>query len=115
MAIAHKPVTSFRSDVLGVPVVVVVRDVAVLVVLDLPGRVGERVPDRDALAVLVPRAFDLVGGSRDPPVEALGEPTPQGGCRLNGDRAQTSYLLPIGRPRRTGGSGRSRRRRSRRS
>jgi hypothetical protein len=52
-------------------VVVVVGDVAVVVVLDISGGVGVRVPDRQTLAILVPRALDLVRGCRDAPVEPV--------------------------------------------
>src|SRR5262249_19758086 len=62
-------------------VVVVVGDVAIVVVLDVAGRVREFVPDRLALAVLVPSALDLIRGGRDAPVEALRE-LPRRGLRL---------------------------------
>src|SRR5262249_19010153 len=51
-----------QRDVLLVAVVVVVGDVAIVVVLDVAGRVREFVPDRLALAVLVPSALDLIRG-----------------------------------------------------
>jgi hypothetical protein len=60
-----------EGDVLRIPVVMVVGDVAVLVVLDLPRRMRVGVPDRDSLAVLVPGTFDLVRGGRDAPLEPV--------------------------------------------
>src|ERR1044072_9805836 len=51
----------------------VVRDVPVLVVLDIPRRVGERVPDGRALAVFIPGALDLVRGRGDAPVKPVRE------------------------------------------
>src|SRR5262249_54550158 len=62
-----------QRDVLLVAVVMVVGDVAGVVILDLPGRMGVGVPDRDALAVLVPGPLDLIGGRRDAPVEPVRE------------------------------------------
>src|SRR5262249_34014826 len=56
-----------------VPVIVVICDVAVVVVLDLARRVSERVPDRHALAVLIPGTFDLIRGRGDAPEETIGE------------------------------------------
>jgi hypothetical protein len=61
----------YQRDVLLVPVVMVVRDVPVLVVLDVPGRVGERVPDGRALAVSSQAPSDLVRGRGDAPVEPV--------------------------------------------
>jgi hypothetical protein len=71
-----------QRDVLLVPVVVVVGDVAGVVVRDLARRVGERVPDRRALAVLVPRALDLVGRRGRAPEEAFRELPGRFGLRL---------------------------------
>src|SRR5262249_19763255 len=65
--------TLHQRDVLLVPVVVVVSDVAGVIVLDVPGSVAIGIPDRQALAVLVPRALDLVRGRADAPVEAVRE------------------------------------------
>src|SRR5262249_816278 len=62
-----------QGDVLLVPVVVVVGDVAGVAVLDLARRVRVRVPDRLALAVLVPGALDLVGRRGSAPVKAVWE------------------------------------------
>jgi hypothetical protein len=42
-------------------VVVIVGDVAVVAIADLSRRVGERVPDGGATAILADGAFDLVG------------------------------------------------------
>ena len=54
----------------GLPAVVMVAsDVAGRAVADQPWRVGERVPHRRPLAVLVPRALDLVRGGGDAPPE----------------------------------------------
>src|SRR5580704_15120687 len=47
--------------------------VAGVAILDFAGGMGEAVPDGFALAVLVPRAFDLVRGGGGAPEEALGE------------------------------------------
>src|SRR5262249_37657101 len=62
-----------QRDVLLVAVVVVVGDVAIVVVLDVPRRMRIRIPDREALAVLIPRTFDLIRRGGDAPVKALGE------------------------------------------
>src|SRR5262249_5026455 len=75
-----------QRDVFLVAVVVVVGDVAVLVVVDVSRRVGERVPDRRALAVLVPGAFDLVRRRGDAPVEPVRKPARHWGLRLTRDR-----------------------------
>src|ERR1700733_7419835 len=48
----------------------VARDVAVRRALDRAGRMRETVPDRLALTVLVPRAFDLVRRGRRAPEES---------------------------------------------
>ena len=47
--------------------------VAGVAILDFAGSVREAVPDRFALAVFVPRAFDLIGGGGRAPEEILGE------------------------------------------
>jgi len=78
---------AYQRDVFLVEVIVVVRDVAVLVVLDLPRGVGKRVPDRDALPVLVPRAFDLVRGRGDTPEEPVREAALGGRGRSDRDVA----------------------------
>ncbi len=62
-----------QRDVFLVTMVVIVGDVSGVAVPDLPGRVCERVPDRGALAVLVPRAFNLVCRRGGAPEEALRE------------------------------------------
>jgi hypothetical protein len=50
-----------QRDVLFVVAMVVVADVGVLVVLDVPRGVwGVRVPDRQTLAVLIPRPLDRI-------------------------------------------------------
>jgi hypothetical protein len=67
-----------QRHVLPVAVVVVVGHIAVLVVLDVPRRVGVGVPDRGALAVLVPGPLDLVRGGGHAPVEPIGEPAADG-------------------------------------
>src|SRR4029453_11276849 len=64
-----------QRDVFLVAVIVIVGDVAGVAVLDLPGGVRERVPDRRPLAVLVPRRLDLVRGGSDAPIETFGEPS----------------------------------------
>src|SRR5262249_24546717 len=58
-------------DVFLVPVIVVVRDVSGVIVLYMSRLVHVRVPDRRALAALVPGALDLVRGCSDAPVKAL--------------------------------------------
>jgi hypothetical protein len=69
----------FRADVLHqrdvflVTVIVVVGDIAGVAVSDVAGRVRVSVPDRLALAVLVPRAFDLVSRGGGAPIETVGE------------------------------------------
>ena len=62
-----------ERDVLLVAMIMVDRDVAGVAVRDLAGRVGEAVPDRAALAILVPRAFDLVSRGRGSPDEPFRE------------------------------------------
>ena len=57
--------------VLFVAVIVIDRHVAGVAVLHLAWRVRERVPDRQTLAVLVPRAFDLIRRRRDAPEESF--------------------------------------------
>lgn len=47
----------------------VLRVLVVEVVGDVPGILGERVPDGDAAPALARAALDLVGGRRDAPVE----------------------------------------------
>src|SRR5438477_225790 len=59
--------------VFDVAVVVVAGDVTVVVVLYLAASMREAVPDRFALAVFVPRAFNLVRGSRGAPPEIFRE------------------------------------------
>src|SRR5690606_17249014 len=63
-----------QRNVFLVPVIVIVGDVAGVAVLDVAGRVRVRVPDRLALAVLVPRALDLIGRGGRAPEEAGGKP-----------------------------------------
>src|SRR5262245_65151792 len=53
--------------------VMVVGDVAGVVVLDVPRLVRVRIPDREALAILVPRTLDLVRRCTHSPVETLRE------------------------------------------
>src|SRR5580704_5037861 len=47
--------------------------VAGVAIFDFAGGMGEAVPDGFALAVFVPRAFDLIRGGGGAPEEALGE------------------------------------------
>src|SRR5262249_138095 len=49
-----------QRNILLVPVVMIVGDVAVVVVLDVPRLMRISIPDREALAVLVPGALDLI-------------------------------------------------------
>jgi hypothetical protein len=53
--------------------VVVVGYVAGVVVFDLAGDVGEGVPNRRTAPVFVDSSFNLIGGSRGSPEEALWE------------------------------------------
>src|SRR5262245_15897441 len=62
-----------QRNVFLVPVVMIVGDVAGIVVLYVPWLVRIRVPDREALAVLIPRTLDLIRRGADAPVEALRE------------------------------------------
>ena len=62
-----------QRDILAVAMIVIASDVAGVAVLDLARGVAEAIPDRLALAVLVPRAFDLVRGAGGAPLEALGK------------------------------------------
>ena len=54
--------------------VVIAGAVAGIAALDLPGRVGENVPDAAAAPVLVERAFDLIRGGGRAEQEAIREP-----------------------------------------
>src|SRR5215813_1504885 len=68
-----------QRNVFLVPVVMVIGDVTCVVVLYIPRLVRIRIPDREALAVLVPCALDLVRRRADAPVESLREcPRPTG-------------------------------------
>jgi len=70
----------------------VVRYVTSVAALDVSRRVGEAVPDRLALAVFVPGAFDLIGGRRGSPEKAIREAASPG----RGDfRSTEPGLLPI--------------------
>jgi hypothetical protein len=80
-----------QRDVFPVPVVVVVGDVAVVVVLDVPGRVRVRVPDRQALAVLVPSALDLTRRRRDAQWKPSGKR--RAGVRVSRPLALIDHLL----------------------
>src|SRR5262249_15950528 len=62
-----------ERHVLLVSMVVIVGDVSGVAVLDLARRVREGVPDRRTLAVLVPRAFDLVRRGGRAPEKTIGE------------------------------------------
>src|SRR5262245_35281388 len=62
--------------------VVIVRHITRVAVLHFARRVRIRVPDRLALAVLVPSALDLVGRGRSAPVEALRKLERPGARRL---------------------------------
>ena len=81
-----------QLDVFLVPMIMVGRGVAVAVVGDGPGRVGEAVPDRRAAAVLVDGALDLIGRGRGAPQK----PARENRKRLS-DRL-TRRLDPAGRP-----------------
>ena len=61
---------SYEIQVLTPAVVVIARNVAGITAGDVPGPVREPVPDALALAVLVPRPFNLVGGSACAPEKA---------------------------------------------
>jgi hypothetical protein len=60
-----------ERDVFAVAMVVIAGDVGVGAVLDAAASVGKTIPDGFTLAVFVPGAFDLIGGSRCAPVEAV--------------------------------------------
>src|SRR5262249_29744721 len=62
-----------QGDVVAPAMVVVAGDIAIVAVMDLPPRVAEAIPDRLALAILVPCAFDLVRGGGRAPDEAVWE------------------------------------------
>src|SRR5262249_49384453 len=62
-----------QRNVLLVAVGVVICDVARVAILDLPWRVGVRVPDRWAFPVLVPCTFVLVCRSGRAPVKVMGK------------------------------------------
>jgi len=62
-----------QPGVFGVPMVGVASDVAGVPAADLAGRVAEGVPHGWALAVGVGRSFDLIGGRRRAPGEAVRE------------------------------------------
>ena len=62
-----------QGDVGFVTMVVIIGDVAGIAIVGLAGGMGEGVPDGDAAAVFLHRAFDLVGGSGRTPKEALRE------------------------------------------
>src|SRR5262249_30054239 len=97
-AVGGGPDVLHQRDVFLVPVIVVVGDVAVLVVLDAAGYMGEGVPDRHPFAVLVPRPLDLVRGRGDTPVEALGEPAAGGRRRSGCGGAHVTCLLAAALP-----------------
>src|SRR5690606_20857034 len=59
--------------VLGIAVVVVAGDVAVVALVDASRGAGVGVPDAGAPAVLPGSTLDLVGGGRRPPQKSLGE------------------------------------------
>src|SRR3990172_3219163 len=69
-AIALEPQLLHQRHVFLVAVVVVAGDIARVAVVDVVGRVAKAVPDRLALAVLVPRPLDLVRGRGAAPEEA---------------------------------------------
>src|SRR5262249_4395498 len=50
----------YQRNVFLIAVIMVVGDVAGVVVLDVPGLVRVRIPDRQALAILAPRTLNLV-------------------------------------------------------
>src|SRR5262249_31403011 len=81
-AIRPRPDLPHEPDVLLVAMVVIIGDVAGVAVLDLSRRWRVRIPDRRSLAVLVPRAFDLVRGRRNAPEEALRKLAPIGRHKL---------------------------------
>src|SRR5262249_26929868 len=62
-----------QRDIFLVPVVMVVGDVAVVVVLYVARLVRIRIPDGSTLAVLVPRALDLICRRGGAPVDPLGK------------------------------------------
>src|SRR5262249_61187658 len=58
-----------QRHILFVPVIVVVCDVTCVAVLDLARCVRVRVPDRRTLAILIPRALDLIRRSARAPIK----------------------------------------------
>ena len=58
--VCRDPRVGHERNVLGIPVIVVARDIAGFPVENAPGFVYESVPGRLTFAILVPRAFDLV-------------------------------------------------------
>src|SRR5262245_23069493 len=60
-----------QRHVFLVSMIVIVCDVAGIVVLDVARRVRVGVPNRGALAILIPRAFDLVRGRAGAPKEPV--------------------------------------------
>lgn len=64
-----------QGDVFLIAVVVIIGDVAVVAVLNLPFGVGVCVPDGRSLAVLIPGALNLIGRSGDTPIIPFGKRT----------------------------------------
>ena len=85
-----------QRDVLDIAVVVIVGDIAAVPVRDVPWGVRVRVPDRDALTVLIPCALDLVGSSCHAPPETVREGTtgPCGGVAFSGAGHDRPSFLP---------------------
>jgi hypothetical protein len=81
-------------NVFLVAVIMVVRYVTSVAALDVSRRVGEAVPDRLALAVFVPGAFDLVGDRRGSPEKAIREAASRGRgdfARLSANFSDSGY------------------------
>ena len=60
-----------QVNIFGIAVVVIHGHVGGLAALDLAGLVDKGVPDGGTLAVLVPGAFDLIGGRNGAPNESF--------------------------------------------
>src|SRR5207248_2707627 len=71
-----------QGDVIAPAVIVIAGNIAVVIVMHFAGRMAETIPDRLALAVLVPGALDLVGRSRRAPDEIVWKCDLCHGCSL---------------------------------
>src|SRR5262245_3382009 len=93
-AIGVRADIAHERHVVRIAMVGVVRDVAVVAVLDQARRVGVPVPDRFAFAVLVPRPLDLVRGGGHTPGEPVRKPAAHAMRRLDGCDAHPGTPTP---------------------